>query len=101
MADSTLARTGATPPDAGKGHGTAALGPSDSSDNGSDVRGGPGLRGADGIGLAPVTSSGPERASAEGAGADPGDGAAVDLDTTLDERRSDPRDVERGDAARR
>ncbi|NRR33818.1 hypothetical protein HSX11_26915 [Oxalobacteraceae bacterium] len=27
----------------GRGHGTGALGPSDSSDSGSDVRGGPGL----------------------------------------------------------
>jgi hypothetical protein len=36
----------------GKGHGTAALGPSDSSDSGSDLHGAPGLAGqVDGFGL--------------------------------------------------
>src|SRR5688500_18194887 len=36
----------------GKGHGTAALGPSDSSDSGSDLHGAPGLaRQIDGFGL--------------------------------------------------
>lgn len=34
-----------------KGHGTAALGPSDTSDTGSDVQGGPGLLNEAGIGL--------------------------------------------------
>lgn len=43
MADSTLTRTGETPAGTGKGHGTDALGPSDSSDSGSDLRGGPGF----------------------------------------------------------
>jgi|KBSMisStandDraft_5_1062788.scaffolds.fasta_scaffold58941_2 hypothetical protein len=43
MAESTLLHTGEEEPDVGKGHGTGALGPSDSSDSGSDVQGGPGL----------------------------------------------------------
>ena len=41
---STLDRTGDEPPQTGKGHGTAALGPSNTSDSGSDIQGGPGLR---------------------------------------------------------
>jgi hypothetical protein len=43
MASSTLNRTGEQPPTTYKGHGTEALGPSDSSDSGSDIRGGAGL----------------------------------------------------------
>lgn len=43
MGTSPLARTGEVPPVTGRGHGTAALGPSDRSDSGSDVTGGPGL----------------------------------------------------------
>ncbi|WP_439890246.1 hypothetical protein ACS7SF_13425 [Ralstonia sp. 25C] len=43
MATSNLYRTGESPAQTGKGHGTDALGPSDSSDSGSDVVGGPGL----------------------------------------------------------
>src|SRR5262245_61166926 len=43
MASSTLNRTGEQPPKTDQGHGTEALGPSDSSDSGSDIRGGPGL----------------------------------------------------------
>ncbi|CAJ0712860.1 hypothetical protein P3T32_001696 [Ralstonia sp. GP73] len=43
MATSNLYRTGEAPAQTGKGHGTDALGPSDSSDSGSDVVGGPGL----------------------------------------------------------
>jgi len=39
----TLNRTGEQRPIVNKGHGTKALGPSDSSDSGSDVVGGPGL----------------------------------------------------------
>ena len=42
MPDSTLDLSRPTPPVTGKGHGTAALGPSDSSDSGSDMQG-PGL----------------------------------------------------------
>lgn len=39
----TLNRTGEQKPEVDKGHGTGALGPSDTSDSGSDVRGGPGI----------------------------------------------------------
>lgn len=43
MADSTLDLTGEDVPVTTKGHGTGALGPSDSTDSGSDVAGGPGF----------------------------------------------------------
>ncbi len=43
MATSTLDLTGEEEPVTGLGHGTRALGPSDSSDSGSDVVGGPGM----------------------------------------------------------
>jgi len=39
MARSTLNQTGESKPGVGKGHGTGALGPSDSSDSGSDIAG--------------------------------------------------------------
>ena len=44
MADSSLTHTGESPPSVRKGHGTAELGPTDSTDSGSDVRGGPGFQ---------------------------------------------------------
>ena len=81
MADSTLLRTGETPPATQKGHGTGALGPSDSSDSGSDIRGGPGLVHDEGIGLAPGTSSDPDVSQEPDAGADIGD---ADLDSDSD-----------------
>jgi hypothetical protein len=81
MADSTLLRTGETPPGTQKGHGTSALGPSDSSDSGSDIRGGPGLVHDEGIGLAPGTTSDPDVAQEPDAGADIGD---ADLDSDSD-----------------
>jgi len=43
MANSSLDRTGERTPVTWKGHGTEALGPSDSSDTGSDITGAPGL----------------------------------------------------------
>ena len=43
MATSSLVHTQETPPTIAKGHGTAALGPSDSTHSGSDIQGGPGL----------------------------------------------------------
>ena len=43
MADSTLDMTGEESPVTNLGHGTRSLGPSDSSDTGSDVTGGPGM----------------------------------------------------------
>ena len=49
MAESTLEHDTNTPPAVTKGHGTAALGPSDSSDSGSDIQGGPGLNAEEGL----------------------------------------------------
>lgn len=43
MGRSSLTRTGEQKPRVGVGHGTGALGPSDTSDSGSDVTGGPGM----------------------------------------------------------
>lgn len=51
MADSTLDYTGEEPAPARKGKGVGALGPSDTSDSGSDIVGAPGLRDAPDIGL--------------------------------------------------
>ena len=51
MARSTLEKTGEQRPQTGKGHGTAALGPSNSSDSGSDIVGGPGLKPESEMGL--------------------------------------------------
>jgi len=49
MADSTTQHDTNTPATVLKGHGTALLGPSDSSDSGSDIQGGPGLNGEEGL----------------------------------------------------
>ena len=49
MADSTTQHDTNTPATVRKGHGTAALGPSDSSDSGSDIQGGPGLNKQEGL----------------------------------------------------
>jgi hypothetical protein len=60
----------------GKGHGTSALGPSDTSDSGSDIAGGPGLIEGDMIGL--------DRGTNEDIDARPGT-AGVDIgDANLD-----------------
>ena len=82
MADSTLARDEVSIATMLKGHGTAALGPSDSSDTGSDIAGGPGLNLDDGLIAPPGTTSDPD-IDAEGAtaGADIGD---ADLDSDSD-----------------
>ena len=72
------------PPDRklGSGHGTGALGPSDSSDSGSDVVGGPGLTQGDNLDLGSGTTSDLEASTAGGsAGPDVGD---VDLDSDSD-----------------
>jgi hypothetical protein len=70
----------------GKGHGTAALGPSDNSDSGSDVTGGPGFA----VGIDEELFTGLERGTNEDssighaddtAGADMGD---ADLDSDTD-----------------
>jgi len=81
MADSTLYHGDETPPVVRKGHGTAALGPSDSSDSGSDIQGGPGLNRDDGL-MAPTgTTSDPDVDGAGAtAGADIGD-ANLDSDS--------------------
>lgn len=72
------------PPDRklGSGHGTGALGPSDSSDSGSDVVGGPGLTQGDNLDLGSGTTSDLEASTAGGsAGPDVGD---ADLDSDTD-----------------
>lgn len=64
-----------------KGHGTAALGPSDTSDTGSDITGGPGLIEGDAIGLDQGTNEDPERGAIGTAGSTIGD---TDLDSDSD-----------------
>ena len=74
---SSLRRTGEMPPTINKGHGTRALGPSDSSDTGSDITGAPGLAPDDEtLDLRRGTTSDPEgtsRSRRKGAGPDIGD----------------------------
>ena len=82
MARSTLNETGESKPEVTKGHGTAALGPSDSSDSGSDITGNRGLNHDDGLPLARGTTSDPDEDGARAdAGADIGD---ADLDSDSD-----------------
>lgn len=65
-----------------KGHGTEALGPSDSSDSGSDVVGGPGLNREEGLPFQRGTTSDPDvDAAPTTAGPDLGD---PDLDSDTD-----------------
>ena len=96
MAQSSLMRTGETPPSVRKGHGTAELGPTDSTDSGSDVRGGSGFQHEERLGLTPEPASDGEVAGlVEGAGPDIGD---RDLDSDSDrngtgERASAGRDT--------
>jgi hypothetical protein len=75
---STLNPGGEARPNTTRGHGTRALGPSDSSDTGSDVVGGPGLGDLDPLDLDRGTTSDPDRAGS--AGADLGD-ANLDSDS--------------------
>ena len=64
------------------GHGTSALGPSDTSDSGSDIVGGPGTLEGDVIGLDRGTNEDPDvRGPVHTAGADIGD---ADLDSDSD-----------------
>ena len=66
----------------GRGHSTRALGPSDNSDSGSDVAGGPGLAQQDTLDLGSGTTSDLEQSTAGGtAGPDLGD---ADLDSDSD-----------------
>ena len=95
MPDSTLDVDESTPPVTHKGHGTDALGPSDSSDSGSDLQG-PGLYeiDADVIGLDRGTNE--DMAHAGGAGRDLGD-ANLDSDTDAGgtgERAAAGRDID-------
>jgi hypothetical protein len=82
MARSTLNTTGESNPSVRKGHGTGALGPSDSTDSGSDIVGGPGLNRDDGLPFERGTTSDPD-VDAPGATAGPDIGDA-DLDSDSD-----------------
>lgn len=97
MADSTLDPTREKPAETTKGHGTRALGPSGSSDSGSDLRG-PGLADDAGLHLDTGTTSDLERSG--GAGHDVGD-ANLDSDsdeTGTGERATAGRDDDVGEA---
>jgi hypothetical protein len=82
MSRSTLNQTGESKPDITKGHGTGALGPSDSSDSGSDIVGNRGLDHDDGLPFARGTTSDPDE-DGPGATAGPDIGDA-DLDSDSD-----------------
>ncbi len=77
---STLDRTGESRPDVERGRRTRDLGPSDSSDTGSDVVGGPGFDNLEQLDLDRGTTSDPDRAG-QTAGPDIGDS---DLDSDSD-----------------
>src|SRR5512141_1247872 len=82
MANSSLFQTGEEDPVVNRGHGTAALGPSDSTDSGSDIAGGPGLNAEDQLGLDRGTTS---DADLDGPGADAGaDIGDANLDSDSD-----------------
>lgn len=79
MSSSTLDLSGEEDPVVGLGHGTRALGPSDSSDTGSDVAGGPGMD----EGLSDEQSRRMPLSTTQGAGRDLGDiDLASDSDST-------------------
>jgi hypothetical protein len=82
MAHSTLNQTGESKPGIGKGHGTGALGPSDSSDSGSDIVGNRGLKNDNGLPLERGSTSDPDQDS-RGATAGPDVGDA-DLESDSD-----------------
>jgi hypothetical protein len=82
MARSTLNTTSESRTGTRKGCGTRALGPSDSSDSGSDIVGGPGLNRQDGLPLTRGSTSDPD-IDAPGATAGPDIGDA-DLDSDSD-----------------
>jgi len=77
MSNSTLDITGEEDPVTGLGHGTSALGPSDSSDSGSDTVGGPGMD----EGLSDEQTRRMPLSTRQGAGRDLGD---EDLDSDSD-----------------
>jgi hypothetical protein len=95
MPDSTLDLALSTPPVTDKGHGTRALGPSDTSDSGSDLQG-PGIceNEAEVLGLDSGTNE--DGAHGTGAGRDVGD-ANLDSDSDAGgtgERASAGRDID-------
>lgn len=97
MADSTLDPTREAPARTPKGHGTDSLGPSGTSDSGSDIRG-PGMAGDAGLPLDTGTTSDLELSS--GASHDIGD-ANLDSDTDeagTGERATAGRDDDVGEA---
>lgn len=66
----------------GRGHGTKALGPSDTSDSGSDLKGAPGMAQQPGLGMETGATSDPDDGTAGNtAGPDVGD---TDLDSDTD-----------------
>ena len=79
MPDSTLDPARSTPPEVDKGHGTRSLGPSDTTDSGSDLLG-PGLYETDADTLGLDASSSESAFAGTGAGRDVGDGN-LDSDT--------------------
>lgn len=95
MADSTLDLSALTPPVTRKGHGTSALGPSDTSDSGSDLQG-PGLYEEDTDLLGLDTGTNEDATHGRGAGRDVGD-ANLDSDSDSSgtgERASAGRDTD-------
>ncbi len=83
MAGSTLDPDNMNLPDRrlGKGHGIGALGPSDTSDSGSDLQGGPGMAGEEKLHLGGGTTSDIDESTAgSSAGPDVGD-ANLDSDS--------------------
>jgi len=86
----------------GKGHGVSSLGPSDTSDSGSDLKGAPGLAGqVDGFGLERIPGEVEESMADYTAGPDVGD---ADMDADSDssgtgERASAARDTTAADGA--
>jgi len=99
MGRSILHRTGEQRPILDKGRGTKALGPSDTSDTGADVRGGPGMGREERSSVGVSTGSNenvPERARTSDAGPDIGD-AGLDSETDSSgtgERATAGRDVD-------
>ena len=81
MAESTLQHDTNTPPTVTKGHGTGSLGPSDSSDSGSDIQGGA----AADLGDANLDSDSDRNGTGERAAV--GHDAAVPADTRLRDER--------------
>ena len=82
MPESTLQHDTDTPPTVKKGHGTASLGPSDSSDSGSDIQGGPGLNQEEGL-FPHAGNTSDDDVDGRGANAGPDIGDA-DLDSDSD-----------------